>query len=615
MSYILPKPKRLKWAEGSITLNYESRILLSGTNDSRIYDACKDLKKDIKKATGLDLRIGSAYGDERKEDILIVCKGNKDNQAYNLSIDDKGIVISAASELGLFYGIVSLRQIVKQEGRVLNYVDIKDEPDFKDRGFYHDASRGRILKLEAYKRLADYCVYYKLNQLQLYVEHTFMFSSFSEVWRDDTPLTPEDILELDEYCKNRFIDLVPSFSSFGHFYKVLRTAKYNHLSEIPNDETPFSFDQRMRHHTLNVSLKESYKFVCDMIDECMPLFSSKYFNICADETFDLGKGESKKVADKIGVQRMYVDFLNKVANYVVKKGKTPMFWGDIILKSPEYASELPSDIICLNWGYAYDQNEDQITKMARTGLKQYVCPGVHGWRHLINRIDWAYANISLMAKYGIKHKAIGMLNTDWGDYGHVHDPRFSIIGLIYGASFSWSGVVEEKEINEAISKLAYGDSSGKLINLMRSIANHEAFYWEHFVWLQELFDGDASVEQQVTCRKDFLKADYNSQNKKIDKDIDALSKLSIDCNREGKELINSLVLHAKGQKLMHLALEKYVELYLGGKKVNVDKLALADDIEKWCYFYKQYWRSSSRESELYRSLHVFYRYADKLRKG
>ena len=52
--------------------------------------------------------------------------------------------------------------------------------------------------------------YYKMNQLQLYIEHTFLFRDFSEIWRDDTPLTAEEIMELDQYCLERGIELVPS---------------------------------------------------------------------------------------------------------------------------------------------------------------------------------------------------------------------------------------------------------------------------------------------------------------------------------------------------------------------------------------------------------------------
>ncbi len=121
-----------------------------------------------------------------------------------------------------------------------------------------------------------------------------MFDGFSEVWRDDTPLTPADILELDAYCRSLQIDLVPSIATLGHLYKVLRTKSYRHLSEIEEaDGVPFSFYQRMCHHTLNTTDEASLSLVYGMIDEFLPLFTSHLFNINGDEPFDLGRGRGK----------------------------------------------------------------------------------------------------------------------------------------------------------------------------------------------------------------------------------------------------------------------------------------------------------------------------------
>lgn len=88
--------------------------------------------------------------------------------------------------------------------------------------------------------------FYKLNQLQLYVEHSFLFENLSEVWRDDTPITPQEILELDKYCRKLNFELVPCISTFGHLYKILRTKNFGHLCELPDvRNVPFSFVDRM----------------------------------------------------------------------------------------------------------------------------------------------------------------------------------------------------------------------------------------------------------------------------------------------------------------------------------------------------------------------------------
>ena len=88
-------------------------------------------------------------------------------------------------------GSQTLRQIVRQSGGLLQETVIEDEPDIKNRGFFFDVTRGRVLSLESLKRLADTMAFYKMNQLQLYVEHTYLFRDLTELWRDDTPVVKD----------------------------------------------------------------------------------------------------------------------------------------------------------------------------------------------------------------------------------------------------------------------------------------------------------------------------------------------------------------------------------------------------------------------------------------
>lgn len=146
--------------------------------------------------------------------------------------------------------------------------------------------------------MADILCRYKINQWQLYIEHTYLFRDLSEAWREDTPLTAQEIMELDDYCAARHIELVPSLSTFGHMYRILSTKTCCDLCELPDSEKiPFSYTYAGNHHTLNVSNPDALGFVKGLIDEYRPLFRSSKFNICDDETFDLGKGRSKALAE------------------------------------------------------------------------------------------------------------------------------------------------------------------------------------------------------------------------------------------------------------------------------------------------------------------------------
>ena len=102
------------------------------------------------------------------------------------------------------------------------------------------------------------------------------------------------------------IDLVPSLASFGHLYKLLCTKSYAHLCELEGSASaPFSFYDRQAHHTLDITNPESLSLAKHILSEYMQLFSSKYFNLCADETFDLGKGASRALARKKGTTVIY----------------------------------------------------------------------------------------------------------------------------------------------------------------------------------------------------------------------------------------------------------------------------------------------------------------------
>ena len=295
---LIPQPQQLELLEGRYRIRYQDRITLDASCSPAAYGFAKLLAGELEEQTGItlliDRRIHTPHPGIRLQQVQEPCL---DREGYKIEISAAGIQITGGGDAGLLYGVQTLRQMIRQEGLVLPYLRLEDRPALSARGLFYDVTRSRIPTLAFLKELADRCSFYKINQLHLYIEHTFLFDGFSEVWRDDTPLTPEDILELDAYCKALQIDLVPSVATLGHLYKVLRTQSFHQLSEVeePKD-APFSFYLRMCHHTLNVTDEDSLALVYRMIDQFLPLFSSQRFNINGDEPFDLGKGRGKAMA-------------------------------------------------------------------------------------------------------------------------------------------------------------------------------------------------------------------------------------------------------------------------------------------------------------------------------
>ncbi len=150
-------------------------------------------------------------------------------EEYKLEISEINILITGGSDKGCFYGILTLLQLIEQNNDlIIPSLTINDYPDMEYRGFYHDITRGRVPSVVGLKSMIDKLANLKINSLQLYVEHTFDFEEFKTSLRTtDDYLTAEEILEIDEYCYNNFIDFVPSLSTFGHLYELLKKRNTN----------------------------------------------------------------------------------------------------------------------------------------------------------------------------------------------------------------------------------------------------------------------------------------------------------------------------------------------------------------------------------------------------
>lgn len=602
--YLIPIPKEYREKEGYFKLKRETEINLSYACDFYELDYALELQKEIKEIFGFNIAISKSISNaDLKNAINIIKIDGMEDEEYKLIINNYSIKIIATFASGIFYGIQTLKQILKQSSNLIRSLEIEDKPYFKNRGFFHDTTRGKVPTLETLKQLVDKAAFYKINQIQLYIEHTFAFKGMSEVWLDKDPLTSEEILILDMYCKKRNVELIPSLSTFGHLYEVLRTKSFCNLCEMDGmEEDKYSFYERMAHHTLDVSNEESLKLVESMLEQYIPLFTSKKFNICGDETFDLGKGKSKAKADKIGEGKLYVDFLNKVVSIVKKYDKTVMFWGDVILRHTDLLNEVPEDLICLNWDYSNEVTEEKTRIMAEAKREQYVSPGVGSWNQLVSYMDKAFENIRRMVNYGVKYNATGVLNTDWGDFGHINLLATSMPGMIYGAALSWNPNDETSnnsesdfiEIYKGISRIEYGDKSFKVVSLLNDLTKNHEIRWEEVVAFKERYDTlKAKLE---TFDVEYLENEYKKARKVEDELISMLNDI------ENKYDIQELIIAVEGMGLFNEFFINVMKYDLGkeNSKLIYEPKKLAENIEVWFYDYSRVWRMRNKESELYR---------------
>ena len=248
--------------------------------------------------------------------------------------------------------------------------------------------------------------------------------------------TARDILALDRFCQERFIELVPNQNSFGHLRRWLIREPYRQLAEAPNgcDTVWGHFDEPF---SLYPGDPASLDFLRSLYDELLPHFSSRQFNVGCDETVDLGQGRSKALAQEIGVGKIYLDFLLTIHREVSARGYVMQFWGDIVVKHPELVPQLPRDLIALVWGYEADHPfDDECRQFAAAGVPFYVCPGTSAWNSIVGRTTNAFDNLRYAAESGLRHGAGGYIITDWGDNGHWQPLSVSYVPLLYGAALA-----------------------------------------------------------------------------------------------------------------------------------------------------------------------------------
>ena len=609
MLNLIPIPKKIKMSGGKVALAGFENLNLPDNTSPALLELAVLLADELEAAVGKRIRFTRSA--VAGPSIRLIRTGADENaESYQLTTAQTEIRITAKSETGLFYGLQTLRQLIHTEGTELPVLKIDDAPDYPARGFYHDCTRGKIPALETLFMLADKLAYYKMNQLQLYIEHTFAFARHSDMWSGADPLTAEEIIRLDHYCRERHIDLVPSLSTFGHFYMGLRSQRKKHLNELDVDAPalPFSFRDRMAHYTLNASDPDSLRLVEDMLAEFLPLFSSSYFNICCDETFDLGKGKNAAKVAKLGSkEKLYVDFLLKIIAAVKKYGKQVMFWGDIIAKAPELIKKLPSDTIPLEWDYSAEANRRDTKIMQKSGLKFYVCPGVSGWNAFLNRINPASQNIVNYAARGLKFGAVGLLNTDWGDYGHVNLLGCSYHGLALGAASAWNckAALDTDSFDCAFSAVEFGDRSNRIVKAWRAENAAAVFGYSN---LANLFDPGIPEENKKLISADLRKLKKLSALRKYLKTAGEAENQILAALRQSDFLDplaqEEILCGLRGNILVHEALGAIL------KYPGFQPRETADRLRAFETRFAALWHRRNKPSEYYRIRELMMRIAD-----
>ena len=399
---IIPKPAEMQIEEGEFSFNGKVVLCYPKIKDSGIDAVVDNFVREIKKTTGVKLvkdrlKDGLFLGlhveeSAKKGDAHIVLYVDEYmlKEAYRLSVTPKRINIAASTPAGFFYAFQTLKQLMPrnvmagvpddsvEEWRV-PCVFIVDEPRFSWRGFMLDEGRHFYGK-EEIKKIIDVMAAYKMNRFHWHLTEDQgwrieikKYPKLTEVgaWRDSKVCawgdvkpdgiryggyyTHEDIKEVVEYAKERFVEIIPEVDIPGHSQAAV--ASYpEFLACDPENKHDVWLWQGVSSDVINVANPLAVQFAKDVIDELTELFPFGYIHLGGDEcpTYKWERNsDCQALLEEIGSENyrdlqihFYKQLLDHVAKKPADKQRKLVFWNEVLHGNTE---PLGKDITIMAW--------------------------------------------------------------------------------------------------------------------------------------------------------------------------------------------------------------------------------------------------------------------------
>lgn len=371
---IIPEPVSVITKDGEFTLPQHILIQAGSSAEEKLVSGY--LHDKLATATGRHVTVRNAFSVPATIKLILAAKPDTSlgTEGYRLWVGKKGIVIAANQANGLFYGMQTLFQLLPKEVEsptavngvkwTVPFVTIQDYPRFGWRGLMLDVSRHFFTKQEV-EQYIDQMARYKFNLLHMHltddegwrieikslprlttvgawnVKKVGEFGRFSPPTADEPRTyggfyTQNDIRELVQYAKDRFMNIMPEIDVPGHSLAAI--VAYPELSCTPGaDKYVVRSGERLQvDNTLNPSSEKTYQFLDKVIGEVSNLFPFPYMHLGGDEcrkdywqksdsVTALMKRENLKTYEE--VQSYFEKRLEKI---VEAHGKKFMGWDEII---------------------------------------------------------------------------------------------------------------------------------------------------------------------------------------------------------------------------------------------------------------------------------------------
>lgn len=445
-NHIIPAPQRYEARSSQFKITAQTRIILGGGTTSEDEFTAGQINEGLKTHRDLSLRVVREQSMRRLSDnfIFVGSPGSEmgrellrnrhakflpsmREEGYFLGVDSSGIVILGETARGRFYGVMSLIQMIERVKKTIfvRGASIHDWPLQKMRGVTDDISRGQISTLENFKKIIRFLSRYKLNTYCLYIEDMFLFTKHPLIGTNRGASMARDVKELDRYARQHHVELIPIFQTLGHWENILAMPQYVQYAEFPGA------------HTLNLADERIYKLLDEMIGEVAQAFSSPFFHIGADEIADVGLGGTKKLVERSNLISVYLNHYKRVFSIVKKYKKKPMMYGDMLLENPDILPQLPKDVVVVDWQYDARPDFSSPRLFRQSSIPFVVSPAIRNYTGPFPNYLHTLVNIRNFAEQGFRAGSMGLLTSNWNDFGGEALRELNYYGYAWTAECAW----------------------------------------------------------------------------------------------------------------------------------------------------------------------------------